>query len=83
MEKLTNTIRAVMLALLAAAGLASPAFAADCYSIGQQVAADYGGTLAKASEADDNGTSVCVIVILVPGQDGERPRRSEIVVPME
>ena len=81
MEKLNNTIRLTMLALLAAAVLASPAAAADCYSIGQQVAAENGGTLAKASEADQNGEAVCVIVVLVPGQDGERPRRAEIVVP--
>ncbi|KQZ94206.1 hypothetical protein ASD64_04875 [Mesorhizobium sp. Root157] len=55
--------------------------AADCYSIGQQVAAQAGGTLAKASEANRGGQSVCVIVVLVPGKDGERPRRTEIVVP--
>ena len=28
------------------------------------------------------GQQVCVIVVLVPGKDGQRPRRSEIVVPM-
>ncbi|TIU90596.1 MAG: hypothetical protein E5W01_10010 [Mesorhizobium sp.] len=26
--------------------------------------------------------SVCVIVVLVPGKDGQRPRRTEIVVPL-
>lgn len=55
--------------------------AADCYSIGQQVAAQNGGTLAKASEASQGGQAVCVIVVLVPGKDGQRPRRTEIVVP--
>ncbi|RJG45885.1 hypothetical protein [Mesorhizobium sp. DCY119] len=55
--------------------------AADCYSIGQQVAAQNGGTLAKASSATRGGQAVCVIVVLVPGKDGERPRRSEFVVP--
>lgn len=55
--------------------------AADCYSIGQQVAAENGGTLAKASSATRGGQAVCVIVVLVPGKDGERPRRSEFVVP--
>jgi hypothetical protein len=55
--------------------------AADCYSIGQQVAAQAGGTLAKASEANRGGQSVCVIVVLIPGKDGQRPRRTEIVVP--
>ncbi|TGS08785.1 hypothetical protein EN852_033760 [Mesorhizobium sp. M2E.F.Ca.ET.209.01.1.1] len=56
--------------------------AGDCYAIGQQVAAQNGGTLAKASQATRGGQQVCVIVVLVPGKDGQRPRRSEIVVPM-
>lgn len=53
----------------------------DCYSIGQQVAAQNGGTLAKASQAEQDGQPVCVIVVLTPGKDGQRPRRQEIVVP--
>ena len=56
--------------------------AADCYALGQQVAAQNGGTLAKASQSTQGGQPVCVIVVLVPGKDGERPRRSEIVVPL-
>ena len=55
--------------------------AADCYAIGQEVAAQNGGTLAKASSANRGGQEVCVIVVLVPGKDGERPRRAEMVVP--
>ncbi|ODT08268.1 MAG: hypothetical protein ABS58_03250 [Mesorhizobium sp. SCN 65-20] len=55
--------------------------AADCYSIGQQVADQYGGTLARASESSQGGQPVCVIVVLVPGKDGQRPRRVEVVVP--
>lgn len=55
--------------------------AADCYAIGQQVAAQNGGTLAKASPSTQGGQPVCVIVVLVPGRDGERPRRAEFVVP--
>jgi hypothetical protein len=55
--------------------------ASDCYAIGQQVAAQNGGTLAKASQSTQGGQPVCVIVVLVPGKDGQRPRRSEIVVP--
>ena len=55
--------------------------AADCYAIGQQVAAQHGGTLAKASSGTRGGQAVCVIVVLVPGKEGERPRRAEIVVP--
>lgn len=55
----------------------------DCYSIGQQVAAENGGTLAKASQAEQDGRAVCVIVVLVPGKNGQRPRRTEIVVPQQ
>ena len=57
--------------------------AADCYSVGEQVAAQYGGTLAKASQQNRGGQTVCVIVVLVPGKDGQRPRRTEVVVPGE
>lgn len=57
------------------------AVASNCYAIGQQVAEQNGGTLAKASQATRGGRAVCVIVVLVPGKDGQRPRRSEIVVP--
>ena len=41
----------------------------------------YGGTLAKASQQNRGGQTVCVIVVLVPGKDGQRPRRTEVVVP--
>jgi hypothetical protein len=53
----------------------------DCYAIGEQIAAQNGGTLAKASPSSQGGQPVCVIVILVPGKDGERPRRVQMVVP--
>jgi hypothetical protein len=56
--------------------------ASDCYAIGQQVAEQNGGTLAKASQSTRGGQPVCVIVVLVPGKDGQRPRRTEIVVPL-
>ena len=54
---------------------------ADCYAIGQQVAAENGGTLARAQSANRGGQEVCVIVVLVPGKEGQRPRRAEFVVP--
>jgi len=54
----------------------------DCYAIGQQIAAQNGGTLAMATPEERGGQRVCVIVVLVPGQDGQRPRRAEFVVPM-
>lgn len=72
---------AALAAALLAFAPATPANAADCYAIGQQVAAQNGGTLAKAQSASRGGQQVCVIVVLVPGKDGQRPRRTEIVVP--
>jgi hypothetical protein len=68
---------------LLSAGLlgVGPAAAADCYSIGQQMAAQAGGKLANVREANRGGQTVCVIVVLVPGKDGGRPRRQEFVVP--
>ncbi|TGT61329.1 hypothetical protein EN813_020620 [Mesorhizobium sp. M00.F.Ca.ET.170.01.1.1] len=99
MKTFGSHIRSVTLALAAAALFASQAIAmpaiepsveqpvvlaaGDCYAIGQQVAAQYGGTLAKASQATRGGRQVCVIVVLVPGKEGQRPRRSEIVVPLD
>ena len=76
--------RSILSAVVATALLAVqtvPGMAADCYAIGQQIAAQDGGTLAKASEANRGGQTVCVIVVLVPGKDGQRPRRQEHVVP--
>ncbi|MBZ9661427.1 hypothetical protein LB523_20495 [Mesorhizobium sp. ESP-6-4] len=98
MKKFGPHLRKAVLALAAAGLFASQAIAlpvtepsvdrpvvlaaSDCYAIGQQVAAQNGGTLAKASQATRGGQQVCVIVVLVPGKEGQRPRRSEIVVPM-
>jgi hypothetical protein len=53
----------------------------DCYAIGEQVAAQYGGTLARATPANRGGQIVCQIVVLVPGKGGGRPRRVQVVVP--
>ncbi|MEO5757358.1 MAG: hypothetical protein ABIQ51_10945, partial [Mesorhizobium sp.] len=63
--------RSVLPALCVAALLAAqtvPGMAADCYGIGQRIAAQAGGTLAKANEAKRGGQTVCVIVVLVPGK---------------
>jgi hypothetical protein len=54
---------------------------ADCYAVAEQVAQQSGGTVAKAVPVTQDGQPMCRIVILVPGQDGEPPRRQEIFVP--
>ncbi|MGL4406164.1 MAG: hypothetical protein ACRCT6_10415 [Notoacmeibacter sp.] len=55
--------------------------ATDCYSIGEQQASAQNGTLATASDAVQNGQPVCRVIVVVPGQNGERPKRVEIIVP--
>ncbi|WP_436118603.1 hypothetical protein [Phyllobacterium sp. LjRoot231] len=69
--------------LISVAGVfsAGTAFAADCSSVGQRVADSQGGTLARATSVVQNGKEVCVVVVLIPGKDGERPRRVEVAVP--
>ena len=54
---------------------------ANCNAVGQDIAQRNGGTLAKASLEQRGGQAVCVIVVLVPARDGQRPRREEFVVP--
>ena len=83
--KISRTISRYAVLALCAAGMlgaqSAPGMAADCYAVGQEIAAQNGGTLAKASESNQGGQTVCVIVVLVPGKEGQRPRRQEFVVP--
>ena len=39
------------------------------------------GKLIRLTMAEQGGQAVCVIVVLVPAKDGQRPRRVEFVVP--
>jgi hypothetical protein len=84
MKTFRAIFRVAALGLLSAGLLgaqAAPSAAADCYSIGQQIAAEYGGQLANVSQTNRGGQPACVIVVLIPGKDGDRPRREEFVVP--
>lgn len=56
---------------------ATPAFADNCFAVGQQVAAQRGAQLASAESV---GGGKCKVVLLVPGSNGERPKREEIIV---
>jgi hypothetical protein len=81
--KLVRPLSAAALAvaiLAAGATWPSTAQAADCYALGLELAEKYGGQLARALPAVQDGKQVCRIVILVPGTDGERPRRAEYIV---
>ncbi len=84
MKTLRPLFRFALLGLFSAGLLGAqvePGQAADCYAIGQQIAEQNGGQLANVSEADRGGQAVCVVVVLVPGKDGGRPRRQEFTVP--
>jgi hypothetical protein len=50
---------------------------ADCYAVGQRVAAEMGGRLASVSSSGGN----CVVLVLMPAKDGQPPRRERVVVP--
>jgi hypothetical protein len=54
---------------------------ADCYSVGEQIARENGGELANAMADTQDGQPVCRIIVLVPSEDGGRPKRREFVVP--
>jgi hypothetical protein len=54
---------------------------ADCYAIGDRIAEEQGGTLAKAVPVTVDGQPMCKIVVLVPGAEGERPKRMEFFEP--
>jgi hypothetical protein len=68
-------------AVTAPPGLLIPV-AGDCRAIGQQVAAQYGGTLADAQVQNRGGQNVCVGVVVVPPRDGERGKQIPFEVPM-
>jgi len=56
--------------------------AADCNSLAQQYAAQYGGR-AKPRVENRGGKRVCVIVIVVDGKNNERGQRIQKVVPLD
>ncbi len=93
MKRLRSIPCLILAGLLSAGSVSSPASAqvnmgeyqvaqgGDCYAVGMQHAAREGGQLARANSEMRGNRRVCVIVILMPAKDGQRPRRKEIVVP--
>lgn len=55
--------------------------ASGCDAVGHEVAARNHGALLRASPEIRSGKTVCVVVVLVPGGKGQRPRRMEFVEP--
>jgi hypothetical protein len=53
----------------------------DCYAVGEQLAQQNGGTVAKAAPVTQDGQAMCKIVILIPASNGEPPKRMDFIVP--
>jgi hypothetical protein len=53
----------------------------DCHAVGESIADREGGRLARAAPSTRGGRTVCIIVVLVPPENGKPPRRAEFVVP--
>lgn len=53
----------------------------DCSGAAAQAAADSGGQVLSVSSRQQGGRTVCVVTVLVPGEDGSRPRKKTITVP--
>lgn len=53
----------------------------DCSSAAAQVAAESGGQVLSVSSRQQGGQTVCVVTVLIPGEDGSRPRKKTITVP--
>ncbi|WP_412057630.1 hypothetical protein [Bartonella sp. DGB2] len=69
--------------LLTSLCFSSIAFAADCTEVGKRVARQQNGKLARSTPEMQSGRNVCVVVVLIPAHDGEKPRRMEITAPAD
>lgn len=54
---------------------------ADCSAAASQAAAQTGGQVLSVQASNQGGQTVCVVTVLIPGEGGERPRRTTITIP--
>lgn len=54
---------------------------ADCSHAAAEAAAETGGRVLSVSSRSQDGRVVCVVTVLVPSEDGDRPRKRIVVVP--
>lgn len=54
---------------------------ADCSAAAAEAAAQTGGQVLSVSSRNDGGRTVCVVTVLVPGEDGQRPRKRTLTLP--
>lgn len=60
-----------------------PSVAADCADVGRKIADEQGGQLTKTTLVVQDNRNVCVVIVFIPGRNGEKPRRVEIAVPVK
>ncbi|EJF90578.1 hypothetical protein [Bartonella tamiae] len=75
--KILAIISLLTVSLLGATGV----LAADCAEVGKRVAEEQAGRLARSTPVVQNGQNMCVVVVIVPASNGEKPRRVEVAVP--
>lgn len=54
---------------------------AGCSAAAQQAAAQTGGQVLSVQTAQRGGQTVCIVTVLIPARDGDRPRRTTITIP--
>ncbi|WP_062208220.1 hypothetical protein [Aureimonas sp. AU12] len=52
-----------------------------CSAAAAQAAAQSGGQVLSVQTAQRGGQTVCIVTVLIPAQDGNRPRRQTITIP--
>jgi hypothetical protein len=53
----------------------------DCSGAAAQAAAESGGQVLSVSASEQGGRTVCIVTVLIPGEDGGRPRKKTITIP--
>ncbi|MEX6505611.1 hypothetical protein [Jiella sp. M17.18] len=54
--------------------------AEDCSSAADRAASQTGGQVLSVSMRRQGGQTVCVVTVLVPARDGERPRKKTVTI---
>lgn len=62
-------------------GGADSVVAAGCVEVGKKIATQENGVLVRLKPVVQDGKNMCMVVVVVPARDGEKPRRVEVFVP--
>ncbi len=77
----TSPVTTVSQEMRAPDGTSIVQIAADCGGAANQVVGQTGGQLLSASAQTQGGQVVCVIIVLVPGNGSDRPKKVTVSVP--